>query len=186
MDKKHSYKRMLATGEIPEEIRIQMRRISAMLEAWGVNHESRFNSVKDASEGYLKSRGKLIPPEIVDWYEYCAELDRDPMQEIQDKDFLDYHQWRVKILNAPPPKQEKSYTVRSGGLCLVLAYKAGEIPIEIWNSDALKEYAENVFGIQNGHKTRRAAKEWENFMQKAEVEFPVDFALSRVLFKKHF
>jgi len=178
------------TGQIPPELKELMQHANDTIKAWLNEQERRYSSVKEATEEYMKSRGKILPPEFKDfwgWYvDHCAEDNSDFFRIIQDEDFIKYHKYRDAKLSTPSPKPKKPYSVRAGGIALIFAYEAGKIKDELWHSNDLKEFAKNLFNIKNGHKTVRAAKDNYKKLEEVKNNYPVDYKLGGDLFKKHF
>ena len=192
--KEFSYKKALEAGEFPPEIKAYLKEIwtpiIASYNKWLEGQKIRYNNVHDANKAFMESRGMKLPPEFtdfIDWYaELCEQEGADPMtRKIQGYDLEDWHRDRV-MQRSKKALKRKDYSTRAGGICLIFAHRDGKIPDDIWISDALEVYAKDVFGLVSGHKTRRAAKNWENFLSKAEKDFPKDYKLAKELYQKFF
>ena len=76
-----SYKKIKETGEILPEYKELMQHVTDTIKSWLKEQERRYVSVREAIEAYLKSKGKILPPDFNDFWDHyidqCAEDNSD-------------------------------------------------------------------------------------------------------------
>ena len=176
---------------------------------WAKSQLSRYDSVRDAMEAYMKQEGKILPPEARDffeWYEFHVENSLDSSRKINDSDFLEYHKWRVNELNKRPGKKEKEYTHMAGVIALAMAARDGEeedsfeyektgfikLAHDKFKDEMEKEGIKNPETNESIYKARRKlvnespSTRAEACVDYAKKEFPDDYILAEKLYKRHF
>jgi hypothetical protein len=129
-------------------------------------------------QGNLPGSAPDITKQFIDWIETV-------LIDLKIKSYS-YQNTKPQQQETGEDPQQQKIIHRARGIALVLAFKAGKIPEDIWYSNKLKKYAEKKFNIKNGHWPNREAKTWINLLEKVQKEHPEDYQNGEKLYKTIF
>jgi hypothetical protein len=183
MEKKFSYKEAKAKGEtLP-----QLKQLNQLFRDWHNEQSRRYETVREAVEAFMKQRGKLLPPEFEDFFEWfknhAAETDSILSRKINPVDFENYHRWQKNVIDGNiENSQQPKITHRIRGIALLLA--KDKIEPRIWQSKKeLMNFAVNVFEISQG----KNVYDYTGYkLEKLKKDYPHDYEIATELYKKLF